>query len=113
MKLLKLIPLLALLSACASAPQAPVVPDVPVVQPKTQIVIPTELTMPCPPLKKLTQTSYSQGASVDALKVWFDQYDTCASRFSKFVTVVAPALNIKELGTVAPSEDQNPATGSK
>lgn len=106
MKVLKFVPILVLV-ACTTTPQAPVVPDVPVVAPKTQVVIPTGLTAACPPLKPLTQTSYTQGASLDALKVWFGQYDVCAKRFSEFVSVVSPALNIKELGP------QNPSDSSK
>lgn len=104
MKVLKFIPALALV-ACSTAPQTPAVPDVPVVAPKTQVVIPTGLTAACPPLKPLTQTSYTQGASLDALKVWFGQYDVCAKRFSEFVSVVSPALNIKELGPQNQSDD--------
>jgi hypothetical protein len=91
------------LAGCETAPPQPVVQNVPVVAPKTQVVIPTGLTAACPPLKKLTLTSYTQGDSTDALKVWFDQYDLCAGRFSKFVGVVAPALNIKELAPAAPA----------
>lgn len=106
MRFLILVSLLAL-AACDTAPKQPSVPDVPVVAPKTEVVIPAGLTAACPPLQPLTQASYSQGDSLDALKGWFNQYDLCSKRFSKFVGIVAPALNIKELGT------QNPDVGSK
>jgi hypothetical protein len=96
------------LTACVNAPPQPVVPNVPAIPEKTQVVIPTGLTATCPPLKKLTQASYTQGEATDALKVWFDQYDLCAGRFAKFVTVVAPALNIKELAPAVPAV---PASG--
>jgi hypothetical protein len=95
----KLVFILALLlAACGTAPPQPVVPNVPLLPEKTQVVIPTGLTETCPPLKKLTQPSYTQGEAVTALKVWFDQYDLCAGRFAQFVSVVTPALNIKEVG---------------
>jgi hypothetical protein len=96
------------LAGCDTAPPQPVVPNVPVVAPKTQVVIPTGLTDACPPLKKLSQSSYSQGESTDAVKVWFNQYDLCAGRFSKFVGVVAPALNIKEVDPAAPQAASGP-----
>jgi hypothetical protein len=96
------------LTACETAPPKPVVPDVPVVAPKTQVVIPTGLTATCPPLKKLTQARYTQGEAADALKGWFDQYDLCAGRFAKFVSVVAPALNIKELAPSVPAAASGP-----
>jgi hypothetical protein len=97
------------LTACETAPPNPVVPDVPVIQEKTQVVIPTGLTATCPPLKKLPQASYTQGEATDALKGWFDQYDLCAGRFAQFVSVVAPALNIKEVAPAAPTEASDPA----
>lgn len=103
MRLLALIIVLSL-AACKTVPETPPAPDLPVVQPKTEVVIPAGLTAPCGPLKPLTMTSYTQGASLDALKVWFNQYDLCSKRFSEFVGVVAPALNIKELGTINPAE---------
>lgn len=96
-KIAALLAVLAL-AACGTAPPPPVVPNVPLVAQKTEVVIPTGLTAACPPLKPLTQANYTQGMAVDALKVWFNQYDLCAGRFSQFVTVVAPALNIKEVG---------------
>jgi hypothetical protein len=96
------------LAGCETAPPQPVVPNVPVVAPKTQVVIPTGLTATCPPLKKLTQASYTQGEATDALKGWFDQYDLCAGRFAKFVSVVAPALNIKEQATDVPAAASGP-----
>ncbi len=98
MKKLVFILAAVMLSACVSAPPPPVIPNVPLLQEKTQVVIPTGLTAACPPLKPLDQANYSQGMAVDALKVWFNQYDLCAGRFSQFVTVVTPALNIKEVG---------------
>lgn len=106
MRLLSLLIVISL-AACKTAPENPSVPDLPVVQPKTEVVIPAGLTAPCGPLKPLTMGSYTQGDSLDALKVWFDQYDSCSKRFSAFVGVVSPALNIKELGTI------NSASSSK
>jgi hypothetical protein len=102
------------LAGCETAPPQPVVPNVPLVAQKTEVVIPTGLTAACPPLTKLDQQSYTQGDATDALKIWFNQYDLCAGRFSQFVTVVAPALNIKELGPqwVQPAT-QNPPVSSK
>jgi hypothetical protein len=96
------------LTACETAPPQPVVPNVPVLPEKTQVVIPTGLTATCPPLKKLDQPSYTQGESTDALKIWFNQYDLCAGRFAQFVTVVAPALNIKELAPAVPTAASGP-----
>lgn len=107
-KIAALLAVLAL-TACVNAPPKPVVPDVPVLPEKTQVVIPTGLTATCPPLKKLTQASYTQGEAADALKVWFNQYDLCAGRFEQFVTVVAPALNIKELAPAVPAAASAPA----
>ena len=106
------------LCGCETAPPQPVVPNVPLVAQKTQVVIPTGLTAACPPLKKLTLGSYTQGDSTDAVKVWFDQYNLCAGRFSQFVSVVAPALNIKELAPAVPVAAsgpvaQNPQSVSK
>lgn len=104
----KIIALLAFaLSACAGAPQ-PVVPNVPLLPEKTQVVIPTGLTAACPKLAPLTQASYTQGEAADALKVWFNQYDLCAGRFAQFVSVVAPALNIKELAPATPQAASDP-----
>jgi hypothetical protein len=104
-----------LLAACGTTPPQPAPPpDVPVIQPKTQVVIPTGLTDACPKLQPLTKQSYTQGEFTDALKVWFDQYDLCAGRFQKFVTVVAPALNIKEVDPATPASGpsaQNPPSG--
>lgn len=96
------------LTACANTPPQPIVPNVPLLPEKTQVVIPTGLTDVCPPLKPLDQASYTQGMSVGALKVWFDQYDLCAGRFSQFVTVVTPALNIKEVGPAVPAVASGP-----
>lgn len=97
-----------LLAACASPKQdQPVVPDVPLIPPKTEVVIPKGLTAACEPLKPLTNSVYTQGETLEVLKGWFDQYDSCASRFSTFVNLVAPALKIKEVG------DQNPTSDSK
>jgi hypothetical protein len=107
----KLAPLFAalMLSACAvTPPPAPVVPNVPVIPEQTQVVIPTGLTDACPPLKPLTQASYTQGESAKVLKGWFDQYDLCAGRFSQFVTVVTPALNIKEVDPQVPQAASGP-----
>jgi hypothetical protein len=97
--------LLALLAltACVNAPPGAAVQNVPVIPEKTQVVIPTGLTDACPPLTKLTLANYTQGDSTDALKVWFNQYDMCARRFAKFVTVVTPALNIKEVDPAVPA----------
>jgi hypothetical protein len=101
-KWLALLAVLAL-SACETAPpEKPVVPDVPAIQEKTQVVIPTGLTAACPPLAPITQPQLTQGELVDALKGWFNQYDLCAGRFAQFVTVVAPAINIKELAPAVP-----------
>jgi hypothetical protein len=104
------------LSACAVTPPKPVVPNVPVLPEQTQVVIPTGLTAACPALKPLTKASYTQGEAANALKGWFDQYDLCAGRFSQFVTVVTPALNIKEVAPQFPqaasgSVMQNPSVG--
>jgi hypothetical protein len=91
------------LTACVNAPPQPVVPNVPLVAQKTEVVIPTGLTDACPPLTKLSLPSYTQGDSTDALAVWFNQYNMCARRFSKFVGVVTPALNIKEVDPAVPA----------
>lgn len=108
---MKYVALLAalMLTACGTAPQQPAPPpDLPVIQPKTQVVIPTGLTDACPKLTPLNQASYTQGELVDALKGWFNQYDLCAGRFQQFVTVVAPALNIKELTPAVPAAASGP-----
>jgi hypothetical protein len=104
-----------LIAGCATAPPPPPPPpDLPVIAPKTQVVIPTGLTAACPKLAPLTQPSYTQGQLADVLKGWFDQYDLCAGRFSQFVSVVAPALNIKEVDPAVPASDpaaSNPPSG--
>jgi hypothetical protein len=114
MKKLAILIAVLTLAACETAPTTPVVPNVPLLQEKTEVVIPTGLTAKCPPLTKLDKSSYTQGESLDPLKVWFDQYDLCAGRFEKFVGVVAPALNIKELTPAQPASGvaaQNPSVG--
>lgn len=93
MKLLWIAPLFVL-AACSTAPQP--VPDVPLVAQKTEVVVPPELIAPCGPLTPLSKTSYNQGETLDVLKGWFNQYSDCSARFSKFVGIVKPALNIKE-----------------
>jgi hypothetical protein len=89
--------LLALaLCACSTTPQPPVVPDVPVVQQKTTVNIEPGLIAPCAPLQPLTAQEYSQGDSTTMISIWASQYDACAKRFTKFVNLVGPVLNINE-----------------
>lgn len=96
MKIL-LLTLVLVLTACTTAPPVPSVPDVPLVPQKQTVNIEPGLIAPCAPLTNLDPTrNYTQGDSVDVVKVWADEYTDCSTRFQKFVEIISKALNINE-----------------
>jgi hypothetical protein len=86
------------LTSCTLGPPKPVVPDVPALPAQKQTVtIPSGLIADCDPMTKPDSTrAYTQGQSLDIVKVWRDEYTDCASRLHRFVAVVTPVLNINE-----------------
>ncbi len=110
-----LILLSLVLAACGTAPK-PVVPDVPITtQTKQTITIEPALIAACAPQTKLDATKlfYTQPESVDAVKVWSDEYTDCSGRFAAFVGIVSKYLNINEDPNVVNPDPNSVPAASK
>ncbi len=80
-----------LLSACCT-------PEVsnPVIVPQKQTVeLPSDLLVYCPPLPKLTKTTYTEGESVDIVNSMVKMTELCRSTNAILIDTIKDAFNIK------------------
>jgi hypothetical protein len=69
-------------------------PPTPTISRDDTIHIDPRLLEECPPMKPLQSSTYDQGESLEAIKIWADDYSNCKSKHHALILLIKQAFNL-------------------
>lgn len=95
MKTVLIVLLALMLTACPSTP-IKVPQKVVIVPEKEKVVIAKSLRQKCTALPQMEARPYTEAETVAQMKLWFNQYDKCATSHNALIDIVDKAFNLSE-----------------